>query len=161
MAWSLMWWTTSKGELSSLYGIIHNKYGTAPELISFLGKCYHWNVSFNRLVGVRIGSLSWIYFILVCGKGRWWKLGWKTSSQGVFVVWSCYKVLLSPSQLSFPWKTVWKPKVPTSVFSYGWRHWVIFQLMIIYGNVILLLFIAVVFVRGLGRPVITYLYTGL
>ena len=72
MAWSLMWWTTSKGELSSLYGIIHNKYGTAPELISFLGKCYHWNVSFNQLVGVRIGSLSWIYFILVCGKGRWW-----------------------------------------------------------------------------------------
>ena len=58
-------------------------------------------------------------------------------------------------------KLGWKPKVPDLSFFLWMMALGHISTNDNYGNVILLLFIAVVFLRGLGRPVITYLYTGL
>ena len=42
----------------------------------------------------------------------------KVSSGGIFEVKSYYKVLHSIAKLAFPWKLLWKPKVPNK-FSFS------------------------------------------
>ena len=37
-----------------------------------------------------------------------------------FVVSSYYRVLASVSDLSFPWRSIWKPKVPCKVVFFVW-----------------------------------------
>ena len=41
-------------------------------------------------------------------------------SREEFEVWSYYKALHSTSQMSFPWKILWKSKVPTKVRFFVW-----------------------------------------
>ena len=47
-------------------------------------------------------------------------LWWKPASRGIFDVRSSYRVFQSPSQLSFPWKTVWSSKVPSKINFFVW-----------------------------------------
>jgi len=48
------------------------------------------------------------------------QLCWKPSSKKIFDVRSYYKVYNSNTLLSFPWKTLWKLKVPTKVSFFLW-----------------------------------------
>ena len=46
---------------------------------------------------------------------------WKLSPRGVFDVRSYYRALQPPNpDFFFPWKWLWKPKVPTNVSSFIW-----------------------------------------
>jgi hypothetical protein len=47
-------------------------------------------------------------------------LCWRPPSQKIFQVRSYYSVLLNPSRISFPWRSVWKAKVPTRVAFFSW-----------------------------------------
>jgi hypothetical protein len=47
-------------------------------------------------------------------------LCWRPSSQKIFQVRSYYSVLLNPSRISFPWRSVWKAKVPSRVAFFSW-----------------------------------------
>ena len=72
------------------------------------------------------------------------------------------KVLQPPSHMSFPWKTVWKPKVPTKV---SFSVWTATLGRILTNdnckNVGFLLMTGAVCVRELGRLLITYFYVAL
>ena len=49
------------------------------------------------------------------------KMCWKLSPMGVFDVRSYYRALQPPNpDFFFPWKWLWKPKVPTNVSSFIW-----------------------------------------
>ena len=48
------------------------------------------------------------------------ELCWKHSLWGVFNVRSYYKALQHPITCPFPWKPLWKPKVPTKVSFFIW-----------------------------------------
>ena len=48
------------------------------------------------------------------------KMYWKLSPRGVFDVRSYYRALQPPNLDSFPWKPLWKPKVPTKVSFFIW-----------------------------------------
>ena len=48
------------------------------------------------------------------------KLCWKSAMGRGFAVHSYYKVLTKSIDQSFPWKTVWKPKVPSRVTFSVW-----------------------------------------
>jgi hypothetical protein len=45
---------------------------------------------------------------------------WTPSSQITFEVESFYRVILCTTPLFFPWKSVWKPKVPSKVIFFIW-----------------------------------------
>ena len=48
------------------------------------------------------------------------KMYWKLSPRGVFDVRSYYRALQPPNLDLFPWKLLWKPKVPTKVSFFIW-----------------------------------------
>ena len=48
------------------------------------------------------------------------ELCWIPSSKQTFDLRSFYRALHSSTQLSFPWKSIWKPKVPTKVSFFLW-----------------------------------------
>jgi hypothetical protein len=51
------------------------------------------------------GNVDWIY--------------WSPSKKGVFEVTSFYKVLSNPANEMFPWKSIWRTKVPSRVADVG------------------------------------------
>ena len=101
-----------------------NKEASVAELICFSLDSYHWNISFTRL-GQDWELESIASFMDLLYSGVWKgdgvdKLCWKLSSVGVYDVRSYYKVLQPPSHMSFPWKTVWKPNLPTKISFFIW-----------------------------------------
>lgn len=85
---------------------------------------YHWNISFARPVQdwqlESVASfMDLIYF------GSWRRNGvdkicWKPSTRGVFYVCSYYRALKPQTQIFFPQKLLWKPKVPPNVSFFLW-----------------------------------------
>ena len=47
-------------------------------------------------------------------------LRWKPSSRKTFQVHSYYSVLIQPNRNFFPWRSMWKSKVPTRVAFFSW-----------------------------------------
>ena len=85
---------------------------------------FNWNVNFVRPIqDLELESvvtfLDLIYSGLVRRNGVD-QLCWKPSASGVFYVKSFYKVLCSTTHSSFPWKPLWRLKVPTKVSFFMW-----------------------------------------
>ena len=53
-------------------------------------------------------------------RGNLDSLCWRPSSRKIFQVRFYYSILIQPSRNSFPWRSVWKSKVPTSVAFFSW-----------------------------------------
>ena len=70
-------------------------------------------------VGIDCNLLRFIYSGLMRSNAAN-QLYLKPSSKQIFYVWSYYRVLHSNTQLSFPWNTIWKPKVPIKVSFFLW-----------------------------------------
>jgi hypothetical protein len=49
------------------------------------------------------------------------RIYWSPSKKGVFEVKSFYKVLSNPANEMFPWKSIWRTKVPSRVAFFGWN----------------------------------------
>lgn len=100
-----------------VYNIASNKDTSMAELLSSSEANYHWNINFIRLVQdwelESVASFRDLIYILdlVEGMGRIKCVG--NSPWGVFNVHSYYRALQPPNSVSFPWKPLWKPKVPT------------------------------------------------
>ena len=84
----------------------------------------HWDVLFTR--SVQDWELEFIssfmdllYSTPVQGEGED-KLSWGKPDSKVFSVKHYYRSLSSPSIRSFPWKSVWKPKVPPRMAFFSW-----------------------------------------
>ena len=84
----------------------------------------HWDVLFTR--SVQDWELEFIssfmdllYSTPVQGEGED-KLSWGKPDSKVFSVKQYYRSLSSPSIRSFPWKSVWKSKVPPRVAFFSW-----------------------------------------
>jgi hypothetical protein len=90
------------------------------DLLTFIRDTYHWDFSFiwlvhdldlefvaNFLDTIHSGLIRQAGLIRQGGVDT---LCWNPSSQKVFEVKSSYKMLLSTTPSSFPWKSLWKPK---------------------------------------------------
>ena len=110
-----------------LYNIASNKDASVAELL-FPVANYHWNIRFTQ--PVQDWELELVASFMDCiYSGSWRRNGvdkicWTLSTRGVFDVLSYYKALQPPNPDSFPWKLLWKPKVPPKVsFLFGQRLW--------------------------------------
>jgi hypothetical protein len=60
-----------------------------------------------------------LYFSLVrYGEGG--RLVWNPSKRGLFEVKSYYEMVIRKNDPSFPWKSIWRVKVPTMVAFFVW-----------------------------------------
>ena len=94
------------------------------DLLSLSEDSYHWNVSFVKPaqdweLELVVSFMDWINSGLR-RKNVVDKLCWIPSSKQTFDLRSFYRALHSSTQLSFPWKSIWKPKVPTKVSFFLW-----------------------------------------
>jgi hypothetical protein len=48
------------------------------------------------------------------------RIFWAPSKKGVFEVKLFYKALSNPATETFPWKSIWRTKVPSRVAFFGW-----------------------------------------
>ena len=116
----------------------------------------HWNLSFIRSVHdweleSLISFMDCIYASPLKGEGED-RICWESPSHSLFAVKRYYQSLTSCPSIPFPWKSIWKAKVPSRVaFSRGLLPWGRLLLLIICGNVALSSTIGVVCARGMGR----------
>ena len=84
----------------------------------------HWDVIFTRTVhDLELESISsfmdLLYSTSVNGEGED-KLSWGQPNSKPFTVKQYYRFLSSHAFRSFPWKSVWKSKVPPRVAFFSW-----------------------------------------
>ena len=94
------------------------------DLLSLLEDSYHWNVSFVKPaqdleLELVVSFIDLIYSGLR-RKNVADELCWIPSSKQTFDARSFYRALHSSIQLSLPWKSIWKLKVPTKVSFFLW-----------------------------------------
>ena len=100
-----------------VYNIASNKDASMAELLSSSVANYHWNINFIQPVQdwelESVASFRDLIYILDIGEGMGRIKCVGNSPRGVFNVHSYYRALQPPNSVSFPWKPLWKPKVPT------------------------------------------------
>jgi hypothetical protein len=87
--------------------------------LQMLGSSHHWDVIFSKQaqdweLEILFAFMKLLYSYPI-RRGSLDEMCWRPSSWKVFTVRSYYSCLLQPSQSFFPWKSVWKSKVPTGV----------------------------------------------
>jgi hypothetical protein len=107
-----------------LFCIALDRNALVADLMSRANGMIHWDVLFIRSVqDWELESISsfmdLLYSTPVQGEGED-KLSWGKPDSKVFSVKQYYRSLSSPSIRSFPWKSVWKSKVPPRVAFFSW-----------------------------------------
>jgi hypothetical protein len=119
--WQHQWCgeTPSKRRFPKLYQLASNPEVSVKDLALFDGTSFYWNVSFTHLVQdwelESVAEFLDVIYSAVPTQGVIDTICWKHSSQKVFSVNSFYKCLLLLACRDYPWKTVWKPHVPSKV----------------------------------------------
>jgi hypothetical protein len=113
-----------KEAFPDLYGIACAKDASVAAHLEILGGSNQWNVSFARAahdweVDVFASFFRVLYSVRVRREGED-KLWWVPSKRGLFVVRSFYSVLVCNDGFHFPWKSVWRTKVPLRVAFFAW-----------------------------------------
>jgi hypothetical protein len=106
-----------------LFSIAQENDTSVAALMSFRNGTLHWDLSFSRNVQFwELESftpfMDMIYSIHVNGIGAD-KFCWNRMERRGFSVQSFY-CCLSPPSMRFPWKGIWKSKVPTCVAFFTW-----------------------------------------
>jgi hypothetical protein len=113
-----------KEDFPVLYGIARDKDApVASHLVSVSGT-FQWDVSFIRVAhdweaDVLASFFTLLYSIRVGREGEdqpWWS----PSHKGNFDVRSFYKVLACKEVVHFPWKSIWRTKVPLTMAFLAW-----------------------------------------
>ena len=92
--------------------------------LQYLGSSHHWDIDFSRSVQdwelEEVAAFMELLYSCPIRRGSLDSLCWRPSSCKVFVVRSYYSILLQPTRSLFPWKSVWKSKVPTRMTFFTW-----------------------------------------
>ena len=108
----------------ALFRFCRNKDASVAKLMLFANGVLFWDVSFFRGVHVRdLEALSnfmeSIYVSPLRGLGED-KMCWIPSKHKGFRVSDYYKILVGNTFLGFPWKSIWKQKIPSRVAFFVW-----------------------------------------
>uniref|UniRef100_A0A2N9IUI4 Reverse transcriptase domain-containing protein n=1 Tax=Fagus sylvatica TaxID=28930 RepID=A0A2N9IUI4_FAGSY len=113
-----------KEAFPGLYCLACIKDATVADSILFRGEDAHWEVNFTRTVqDWEIGTISSFLELLystTIKRNEEDRMCWRPSLTKGFHVKSYYKVLSSPGGGLFPWKSIWKVKVPPRVAFFSW-----------------------------------------
>ena len=101
-----------------------NKKVSVAELMKSTNSVLFWDVSFFRGVHtlelVALSSfMETIYSSSIRGFGED-KMCWKLGKDKGFVVNDYYKILVGSTNCCFPWKSIWKHKIPSRVVFFVW-----------------------------------------
>jgi hypothetical protein len=107
-----------------LYGLSGDRDACVADHMDFSSGSLQWDVSFLRAahdweVVVFASFYSLLYSSSKSRVGED-KLWWTPSRKGKFDVRSFYKALVCMDAVSFPWKSIWRTKVPLKVAFFGW-----------------------------------------
>uniref|UniRef100_A0A2N9EMD6 Reverse transcriptase zinc-binding domain-containing protein n=1 Tax=Fagus sylvatica TaxID=28930 RepID=A0A2N9EMD6_FAGSY len=129
-----LWRLVVDAKYGSLWGGWCSELGKGPyggigkasvdDIMSFPNGILHWDIRFSRNVhDWELESLSsfmeLIYSIALKGEGDN-KLGWRHNPNKGFSVKEYYRCLNMVSFDPFPWKSIWKAKVPPRVAFFSW-----------------------------------------
>ena len=114
-----------RSQFPSLFQLARAPEASVADLCHFQGTNCVWDIAFNRSVQdwelEMIESFMTLIYSSRIRPGVADSLCWNPSSRGLFEVRSFYSILIHPiSQDSFPWKGVWKAKVPPRVAFFVW-----------------------------------------
>jgi hypothetical protein len=114
-----------RSQFPSLFQLARAPEASVADLCHFQGTNCVWDIAFNRSVQdwemEMIDSFMTLLYSSRIRQGVADSLCWTPSSRGLFEVRSFYSVLMHPSsQDYFPWKGVWKAKVPPRVAFFVW-----------------------------------------
>jgi len=103
-----------------LYGIARDKDALVAAHLVLESGSLQWDVNFMRAaheweVEVLASFFTLLYSIRVRSEGDD-KLWWTPSHKGKFDVSSFYKVLACKEKASFPWRSIWRTKVPLNPY---------------------------------------------
>uniref|UniRef100_A0A2N9HTX3 Reverse transcriptase zinc-binding domain-containing protein n=1 Tax=Fagus sylvatica TaxID=28930 RepID=A0A2N9HTX3_FAGSY len=112
------------GAFPELFVISGDREASVDDIMSFPNGILHWDIRFSRNVhDWELESLSsfmeLIYSIALKGEGDN-KLGWRHNPNKGFSVKEYYRCLNMVSFDPFPWKSIWKAKVPPRVAFFSW-----------------------------------------
>ena len=113
-----------KGAFPELFVISGDREASVDDIMSFPNGILHWDIRFSRNVhDWELESLSsfmeLIYSIPLKGEGDD-KLGWRHKPNKGFSVKEFYRCLNKVPFDPFPWKSIWKAKVPPRVAFFSW-----------------------------------------
>jgi hypothetical protein len=112
-----------KHAFRSLYHIARHKEAWVKDNFIWGNGVVEWNAIFIRSIQDWEMDVISTFFEMLYS----WKLSqvnvdqiyWSPSKKGVFEVKSFYKVLSNPTTKMFPWKSIWRTKVPSRVAFFG------------------------------------------
>jgi hypothetical protein len=92
--------------------------------LEYFGDSFQWNVNLSRAahdweVDVFASFFNLLYSVRV-KQDDVYKLWWSPSKKGLFDVSSYYSVLAGNDVTHFPWKSIWKTKVPLREAFFAW-----------------------------------------
>ena len=68
-----------------------------------------------------ISTFFEMLYLCKLSQGNVDQIYWSPSKKGVFEVKSFYKVLSNLANEMFPWKSIWRTKLPSRVAFFGWN----------------------------------------
>jgi hypothetical protein len=113
-----------KEAFPEFFSISRNQATSMADILSFRHGVLHWDLSFSRhmqdweLESVA-SFMELIYSLSLSGLGDD-KPCWGAGVCKFFTVKEYYRFLNSPSSWVFPWKSIWKAKVPPRVAFFSW-----------------------------------------
>jgi hypothetical protein len=115
---------TLKEAFPVLYGNARDKDALVAAHLVPGSDSLQWDISFIRAVHdwkveVLASFFTFLYSIRVRSEGDD-KLWWTPSHKGKFDISSFYKVLACKEEASFPWRSIWRTKVPLKVAFFAW-----------------------------------------
>jgi hypothetical protein len=111
-------------QFPDLFRLARAPEASVADHLCFNGSIRHWDIAFSRQVHdwelETVAAFMELLYSCSIRQGHLDSLCWRPSSQKTFQVRSYYSALLNPSRISFPWRSVWKAKVPSRVAFFSW-----------------------------------------
>ena len=124
--WDDVWCTDGslKEAYPELFRIAKDKAAYLADNFQRQGDSIHWEVTFSRLaqdwkMESFLSFLKILYSVTITGLGED-KVCWQPSKAHIFQVKSYYDTLTCKGEGWFPWKSIWKAKVPPRVAFFTW-----------------------------------------